>query len=394
MARLGPSLALGTLAALALALVACPADKKALGSGTVKLSVKPALFLRATPDGDASPIVGAFIPDEVPDSEIDETSLARTRCSSFIKPNRVPASGSFKEVTAASSGAAGKIGVKSIANIDLGGSEAQALLVKYELLEKMSANVDADGLAQCCAAAPDQCTKRYISGAIMADGEYFAATEKASNMGLDATVPVEGVPVTGDVMYQDDLKWQRQAAFKRQYFAFTFARNGGVGLGGKGAPANPCAWVNQVPPSADGQFFVGVSNPMDTEKLAREDAMRDAREQVVKYLGEYLTEEAASRTSTVGKASDLTTLVQDEKAKTNMAQGLARFVKDQQWCGPDQVAAPSGMKHVMKALAFFSNGERKAASLAAMRALIDTKKAAGDNTAPLEKMLKDIEAQP
>ncbi|MCC7071300.1 MAG: hypothetical protein IT383_08255 [Deltaproteobacteria bacterium] len=391
MARVGLSLLVGAVAALAL--TACPAERKAMGSGTVKLPVKPALFLRITPDGDASPIVGAFVPDEVPDSEVDETSLARTRCSKFIKPNRIPASGSFKEITVASSGAASKIGVKSIANIDLGGSEAQALLVKYELLEKMSADVDADGLAQCCAAAPDQCTKRYISGAIMADGEYFAATEKATDVGLDATVPVEGVPVTGDVMYQDDLKWQRQAAFKRQYFAFTFARTGGGGLGG-GAAKDACAWVNNVPPSPDGQYFVGVSNPMDTEKLAREDAMRDAREQVVKYLGEYLTEAAASRTSTSGKASDLSTMVQDEKIKTNMAQGLARFVKDQQWCGPDAVAAPSGMKNVMKALAFFSNAERKAAGLAAMRALIDTKKAAGENTSALEQMLKDIEAQP
>lgn len=392
MIRLIPTIV--AAASAVLVLTACPADKKALGSGTVRLSVKPALFLRVTPDGDASPIVGTFIPDHVADSEIDETSLARTRCSKFIKANRIPASGTFREITAASAGASGKIGVKSIANIDLGGSEAQALLVKYELLEKMSADVDADGLAQCCAAAPDQCTKRYISGAVMADGEYFAATERATNVGLDGTVPVEGVPVTADVMYQDDLKWERQAAFKRQYFAYTFARTAGGGSAASGKGADPCAWVNKVPTSLDGQYFVGVSNPMDTEKLAREDAMRDAREQVVKYLGEYLTEAAASRVSTSGKGSDLTTLVQDEKLKTNMAQGLARFVKDQQWCGPENVAAPSGMKQVMKTLAFFSNAERKAAGLAALRALIDTKKAAGENTAPLEQMLKDVEAQP
>lgn len=391
MQRLAYSFVVTSLVALALS--ACPAERKALGSAIVRLPIKPALFLRVTPDGDASPIIGTFIPDNVPDAEIDETALMRTRCSRFIKVHRIPASGSFKEVTAASAGASGKIGVKSIASLDLGGSEAQALLVRYELLEKMSADVDADGLAQCCAAAPDQCTKRYIAGAVMADGEYFAATERATHMGLDGTVPVEGVPVSADVMYQDDLKWERQANFKRQYFAYTFARTGSGGASAAKA-ADPCAWVNKVPTSLDGQYFVGVSNPMDTEKLAREDAMRDAREQVVKYLGEYLTEAAASRTSTSGKGSDLTTLVQDEKLKTNMAQGLARFVKDQQWCGPESVAAPSGMKQVMKALAFFSNAERKAAGLAAMRSLIDTKKAAGENTAALEQMLKDVEAQP
>ena len=55
MARLGLSLVVGAL--VALALTACPAERKAMGSGTVKLPVKPALFLRITPDGDASPIV-------------------------------------------------------------------------------------------------------------------------------------------------------------------------------------------------------------------------------------------------------------------------------------------------------------------------------------------------
>lgn len=380
-----------------------------LGSRTTVLNTKPSIFLRVTPDGDASDIIGAFLPDAVPDAEVDESSAVRTRCSQFIKPKRVPASGDYQELATASAGAAGKVGVKSIAKVELGGQSAEALLVRYTLIEKMQADVDEDNLQRCCSDAPDQCTKRFIAGALLADGNYYAATELASGGGLDSQA-LKNLPVDASVVYESEMKWERKVQFKRQYFAFSMRRSlaGGLAadvndgakpLGSSSAavavaPVDPCAWANNVPTDLDGQYFVGVSNPMPTEKNAREDAMRDARDQVIKYLGEFLTDAQLSVSKTVGSAADIQVLMDDTRVKESMSAGIARSVKDRKWCGPSELGTPSGMKYTMKALAFFPNAERKAAGLVAVRTIIAKQKAAKLDTAALEEMLKGLEAQP
>jgi hypothetical protein len=383
---------------------------KNIGGGAVVLPVRPSVYMRVTPDADASELVGSFVPDNVDDADIDESQAIRTRCSRFITPRRIPASGDFREVTAASTNAAGRFGVKSIARVAVGGTESQALLVSYSLHEKMQATVDEDGLAQCCAAAPDQCTKRYISGAVMADGQYFAATERGSDNGVDGATALRKLNVDASVLYEHDMKWERQGDFKRQYFAFMLQRTlststpggaaGGTAGGAAGAgmdgttAADSCAWANNIPTSLDGNYFVGVSNPMPTERLAREDAMRDAREQVVRFLGEFLTEASASAQRTTGKAEDLSVLLEDVKTKASLAQGVARYVKDQRWCGPTEQATPSGMKTSMKVLAFFPNTEKKSAALAALRGIIEARRTEGGATASLEAMLRELESRP
>ena len=161
------------------------------------------------------------------------------------------------------------------------------------------------------------------------------------------------------------------------------------------APAvDPCAWANNLPTDLDGQYFVGVSNPMPTEKNAREDAMRDARDQVIKYLGEFLTEAQLSVTKTAGSSGDIQVLMDDTKVKESMSAGIARSVKDRKWCGPAELGTPSGMKYTMKALAFFPNAERKAAGIVALRTIIQRQAAAKVDTAALQEMLAGLQAQP
>lgn len=388
-----------SLIAAALAVTACPGTTgESMGSRTTVLNTKPSIFLRITPDGDASDIIGAFLPDDVPDAQVDESAAVRTRCSQFIKPKRVPASGEYQEVAAASSGAAGKLGVKSVAKVELGGQAAEALLVRYALIEKMQADVDEDNLQRCCSDAPDQCTKRFIAGALLADGNYYAATEAGSGGGLDSKA-LENLPIDASVVYESDMKWERKVQFKRQYFAFSTRRSLAGGLASSdpkkagGAAEDPCAWANSVPTDLDGIYFVGVSNPMPSEKLAREDAMRDARDQVIKFLGEFLAEAQLSATKTVGSAADIQVLMDDTKVKESMSGGIAKSVKDRKWCGPSELGTPSGTKYTMKALAFFPHAEKKSASLLAMKTMIQRQKAAGADTAALEAMLKDMEAQ-
>jgi hypothetical protein len=381
----------GLMAALVLA--GC-SDNKNLGNRTTVLNTKPAIFLRASPDGDASQLIGSFLPDEVADADVDEGSAVRTRCSEFIKAKRIPANGEFTEIASASSGASGSIGVKSIAKVEMGGKTAEALMVRYSLIEKMDADVDEAGLQQCCSTAPDQCSKRYIAGALMADGNYYAATDANFDAGVDLeALKLANLPIDASVVYEQDMKWERKVAFKRQYFAFNVKKSLAGGLGGPVVATNPndCSWANNVPKDLDGVYFVGVSNPMPTEKLAREDAMRDARDQVIKYLGEFLQEADQSVKKTVGSAADIQVLMDNTQVREAMSGGLAKSVKDQKWCGPIETASPSGMKATMKALAYFPNSERKSAGIVAIKSMIERQKAAKMNTAALEQLLMTME---
>ena len=138
-------------------------------------------------------------------------------------------------------------------------------------------------------------------------------------------------------------------------------------------------------------YFVGVSNPMLSEKEARADALRDAKEQVIRYLGEWLAEGSMTVSKTVGTTGDLQTLMDDTKVKESLSGGVARSVKDKNWCGPDEQASPSGMRQVMKVLAYFPNSERDAASKLALQTIIQRQKAAGADTTNLEQMLKGLE---
>ena len=385
----------GSLVALVAttSVIGCAGEQQSIGPKSTVLSTKPSIYLRVTPDGDASDIIGAFIPDEVAEGDVDESMAVRTRCSKHITAKRVPASGQYQEVASASSGASGKLGVKSIAKVEIGGQSSEALLVRYTLIEKMQAEVDADNLQRCCETAPDQCSKRYISGALMADGNYYAATSFGSNGSGDVeALKVADLPIDASVVYESEMKWERKVNFKRQYFAFNVRRGLAGGLDKPGAVADDCSWTKKIPNDLDGMYFVGVSNPMLSEKEARIDAQRDAKEQVIRYLGEWLSEASATVSKTVGTTNDLQTLMDDTRVKESLSGGVARSVKDRNWCGPEEQASPSGMRQVMKVLAFFPNTEREAASRLALQTIIEKQKAAGRDTKNLEEMLKNLEA--
>ena len=202
---------------------------------------------------------------------------------------------------------------------------------------------------------------------------------------------VAELPIDAAVVFDSDMKWERKVGFKRQYFAFSIRRGLAGGLGKTGAVADDCSWTKKIPTDLDGSYFVGVSNPMLTEKEARTDAMRDAKDQVIRYLGEWLAEASTTAKKTVGTSNDLQTLMDDTKVKESISGGIARSVKDRNWCGPEDQASPSGMRQVMKVLAYFPNSERDAASKLALQTIIQRQKEAGRDTTNLEAMLKGIE---
>lgn len=365
------------------------AHKPDLASGVTVMQKKPSVFLRASPDSDGSALIGAWLPDALDDADLDESSASRTRCSEFIKLKKIPGGGDVEELVSASSGASAKIGVKSIANIKGERTTSDALRIKYSGIEKLQAQVDSKGLSDCCRIAPDQCSQRYISGVIMGNGQVFAATETSNDFGADGTGSIQGAPIDGAVMYKDGYKWERKATFQQQYFAFTVQRNSMTGAAQAGAAAaESCGWANQVPESLDGEYFVGVSPALPSQDVARDYAMRSAREQVVKYLGEWIaTSESGARTVS-GEASALSVSLDDKRTLEAVAEGVARMVKDRQWCSPELVETPKGNMQVMKVLAFFPHTERAAAAKAALINLITARKRSGKLSPEQENSLQ------
>lgn len=377
------------VSALPLALACAATQPQVPGGamgGIVMLPVKPSVFVRATFDTDPSGILGAFIPDDVDDGAIDETRAARTRCSEYIKPKRISAGGEVEEVFSATSSAGGGLGVDGIAKIMGERSQSNALRIKYSAGEKMIAQVDTTGLQQCCAAAPDQCSKRYISSVISGDGRIYVAREKADKAGLEGSGSVKGVPVSGDVMYKDGLKWERTTEFKAQFFAFSFQQTG-VGKNVDNLDAQ-CTWAKRIPKSLDGTYFVGVSEPTASERTARDLAMREARSQVVKYLGEYIDQSSRTNQKLAGAIGAIGGEFQDSTTIDSLSQGIAKLVKDEAWCDPERSDTPEGRMNVVRVLAFFPNSERSTAARVQLTNLMEVLRAKGQLTPDREKALR------
>ncbi|MBL8923711.1 MAG: hypothetical protein JNJ54_32955 [Myxococcaceae bacterium] len=336
--------------------------------------------MRATFDSDASNLIGQFLPDSVGDEQADESQAGRTRCSEFIKPKKIAASGEVEDVFGASASVGGKVGVKGVVQIQGERKATNAVRIKYTALEKYVADVDTKGLYECCQNAPDQCPGRYISQTLAGDGRIFVATEKQNSVGVEAEGSFKHIPISADAFYKDGVKWERTTEFKGQHFAFSMSRV----LAPSPIATNSCDWVNNIPRSLDGQYFVGVSEPMPSERVARDMAMREARAQVVKYIGEYLEQGSSSSQNIKGALGAAGGELEQNSTVDAIANGVAKLVKDERWCGPEKSETPKGTLQTMKVLAFFPNSERAAAARIQLQTLMDVLKQKGKLTPALE----------
>jgi hypothetical protein len=388
---------IGSLLALGLGACATPnpnarQDGLATKSSVMVLPQSASLYVRASFDGDGASLIGAFFPDDISDAQLDESNAARTRCSQYIKPRKVSAGGNMTEVFGASSGVGGRFGVQGIAQLKGERSNTEALTIKYAATEKLVADVDTTGLAECCRSEPDQCAKRYISQVLAGNGEVYAATERKDEAGLEAEGTMKSIPITGGAFYKDGVKWERKSDFQGQFFAFGLARSRVGELADR--IGDDCQrWVSRPPTSVDGQYFVGVSSPAPSEKVARDDAMRAAREQVVKYLGEWLEQASQENRKLGGALNAIEGEMTREENVTALSQGLTRLVKDQAWCGPETEAIPGKGDHkVMRVLVYFPNAERNRAAQLQLTNLMDVLKGKGQLTPEREAAIKQVSA--
>lgn len=369
-----------------------PTTKDTGMGGIITLPIKPSVFVRAAFDADGTDLIGAFIPDDVEDTAIDETVAGRTRCSRFITPVEVRAEGRVEDVFSSGTSIGGGVGVDGIAKIKGERKDSNALRIIYDATRKLQAKVDEDGLYNCCQQMPDQCPKRYISSAIAGSGRIYVATEQSNEAGVEAAGSLKGLPVVGDILYKDGLKWERKTNFPDQYFAFSIRRSTPGGMARAEIPVD-CSWRNRVPSSYDGIYFVGVSEPAASESLARRDAMEGAKRQVIQYLGEWMTDEAKRNERFGGAFGGIGGEIDSEASFQRSSQGLAKFVKDRAWCDGEKVATPDGTLRVMNVLAYLPNAELKAASRIHLASVMELLREKGQLTPGRESALRQALAE-
>jgi hypothetical protein len=334
------------------------------------LTVMPrdqSVFLRASFDDDPSDFLGRFVPDGAAPADIDENRAAETRCSKYITFKEVRAAGHFDEVYNASTQAQASLGVTPFAAASGSHKAGSAVRVTYDLSKKLRAvKTDADAYDRCCRAAPDQCAGRFIGEFFMGSGSVFQAMGAADEAQAGGRYKL----ASADVEVKDQMAWRRVMSFEDVYFAFRVQAGEIEGKGG-GECDPGCAWMNAVPSSLDGTYFVGLSAPAANRTGARDHAMRDARAQVVKYLGEYV----ASATQT--HSSLLEGVLEDASIVNSVSAGLASRVKDRCWCAPEQQATPKGIRYVQAVLAFFPKEYEAQAAKEVLRAISEALRARG-----------------
>jgi hypothetical protein len=298
------------------------------------------LHLRAAFDTNPSVYLGRFLPDG--GGEIDEASARKTSCSQYISVREVGGGKvEYDEVFEATSAAALGLGIPKT-ELMLGGARGQSASVraKYVLTRKMVADIsDPIAFASCCRSSPTECSGRFVGEFIEGTGSIWAAKSSSAESSV-----LKGLQELGfDVEARHGVTWSRSRSFPEPvYFALRVTE----------VPPVDCkALVNNPPKSDKGLYFGSVSEPLPSEKIARDAAMAGAREQAVKYLGEAIATGSVSATHIGGSAGALTARLDDEQFVKRAAEGIARFVKDELSC-VDESPSVDGPRYTVRTLAY------------------------------------------
>lgn len=304
-------------------------------------------WVMTAPDGDASSYMGNFFSGD--SSVIDETAAMQLVCSKYIGTVVTETSGVHQdELYNASTNAASRIGLPQlpVATVDMEFGSTQIVRASYDVTGKMKAEIaddDLEAFQLCCLDAPDQCGKWYIAEAIQGTGALWYQTGREyvgdGNVGLPQ--------VGGSLDVNRGYEWSRATEFTEPvYFSFKLREN----------PYFPeefetCGdWKNSPPRSAQGEYFVGVSDNLPSERVARDAAMQHSRQQTVQYLGEQISVGSTTAQVTSGALQNLATSLESAEVVETAAAGVASFVKDRSWC-VEEVETPNGVFYKATVLA-------------------------------------------
>jgi hypothetical protein len=334
------------------------------------LSAPNHVYLRNTFDADPSSYIGRFVKDDAQAAQIDEAATFKSRCSVFIKQKFVPGGNVLVEemfnasTNAGATAGLGAAGMK-IANFGFELATSNVVRVKYTSTGKMQSDIpDPGAFEDCCKAAPDQCSKRYIGEFVQGTGAIYLGAAKGGkvDVGIEQGLPVPGLDtmVYPEIEFGRSVSWFRGTVFTTPvYFAFKLSETG------ENWDNSVCEsdWVNSPPVSVQGQYVVGVSALAPSETTARDLAMANAREQVVRFVGEQLAMGTITVSEVAGTGATVSTALQSETTVQRVAAGMASFVKDRCW-KLETVDQVDGRFYLAKVLAFIPNASVEQAARA------------------------------
>ena len=320
-------------------------------------------FMRNAFDTDPSGYIGRFVPADTALGEVDDAAAMQTSCSKLISYREVGGGGvMYDEYFNAATSVTASFGIPSLVSqgidlgADVGHQGGSVVRVRYTLTRKMVAELDdPEGFAECCEGGSGRCTGLYLGEFLEGTGEVMHFSGSAT--GVKAGVGVKGVELGADV--KDGLTWQRSIEFPNPvFFAFKTTTVPPELL----QTFEPCGpWGDVLPQSNRGAYFVGLSEIVDSERTSRDQALRDARAQVIRFVGESVTTGAIEIRGTSGNIGDLRSRLQQDDFIETAAEGIAEFVKDRAWC-VEEHPTPDGVKYEAKVLAFLPEKKKDEAA--------------------------------
>lgn len=339
----------------ALALSACGGAAQMAADHTAQaldsITPKKNFYMRSNLDNDAESYLGRFVANNVSEANLDEVSAEKNKCSKFFKFKKVAGSGIkydeyYKASMQASAGL--QIPVKQF-QAGLNQKSQTIARVQYQQGDKWTAEVeDLDGFSACCAEVG--CPDRYIAEFVGGTGSISYISSLANDDGF-------AVEKVGGASYKDGFEWKKSLDFPKQvFFAFRLGSTPGAQTMNSASQILGDDWCENLPSRSDGKYFCGVSRWMDEESVARDQALFDARVQVIRYIGEELKLNSKVVKMVDGKSSNQTESSEVERA----ASGLASYVKAEKF-KVEEDQQPGQRLYRVKALAFIKNSDLKAA---------------------------------
>ncbi len=230
------------------------------------------------PIGEPSPRAGSFLVPYTPSGEPDPARVGTyevgpSSCSEALRFHTVPASETRSELWLVDSGVGATLGLPRFGLSASFGHKALAGL-DYTVVDKLVVEGGLEELEECCLRSPERCTDRYVSEVWRGPGKLYRlegdeAALKTSLKALDKL---------GKLDFGTTRGWSTASEWPEQmYFAYRTAP----------FQAPSCqSYMNDLGEVEGRVLFTGVSKKGLSEQDARRDARADAREQLVRYLGE------------------------------------------------------------------------------------------------------------
>jgi len=237
-------------------------------------ATQPSVVL-VPPIGEPSPAAGSFlVPADPSDPALAGTfEVARSSCSDALVFKTVSATEAREELWMVDSGIGARLGLPQF-GVKIGGSTKSMAGIQYDIADKLVVDGGLAELEACCLRSPDKCTDRYIAEYWRGTGSLYKMV--ASNAAMKSTLKY--LDKLGKIDFGTAKGWSSSSEWTEpQYFAYRVQR----------FQLPSCeSYMNDLQEVEGKVLFTGVSKRLPSEQEARRDARNDARQQLVRYIGE------------------------------------------------------------------------------------------------------------